>query len=279
MTDYRKQGLQPTDTPDILYKYVPFAKYSLRLLRHSEIWLASPRSFNDPFDSKLHYNYKVNDPVLRQKWAEGVVGGITPGLASTKRQLLAKKWLDDIDSDPDGHRQWFNDYQEKISDNKFGICSLTTKPDNLLMWAHYASDHEGFCVGFDTKHLGRVQWELMKKARLLELKRVDYSPKYPDINFYDSMMSSHWQNDMVNLLMTKSNHWKYEDEFRLLDWDQNNVILKLPHQAIRKVVMGCRIKPHNRAVIQNFVVRKLKHTQLLSAEKSPGRFLLDLKNI
>src|SRR6266446_1336442 len=31
-----------------------------------------------------------------------------------------------------------------------GILSLTTKPNNSVMWTWYANDHKGMCLGFDT---------------------------------------------------------------------------------------------------------------------------------
>lgn len=279
MTDHRNQGLQPTDTPNILYKYVPFNKYSLRLLKDSEIWLASPGSFNDPFDSKLHYNYKVNNPTLRKKWAEGVVRDNNPGLTKSVIKSTAKDLLDDMDKDPNARLKWFEDYQEELTDSKFGIFSVSTKPDNLLLWAHYASDHQGFCVGIDTYQIGRVQLDFMKRKHLLELKRVEYSSKYPDINFYESMMSTDWANDIVRLLITKSIDWKYEEEYRLLSWDKSNVGVKLPKYAIREIVLGYRMKPHNKAVIHNLAIRELKHAELFAAGKSVGRFSLVLNRI
>jgi hypothetical protein len=33
-----------------------------------------------------------------------------------------------------------------------GILSLTEKHDNLLMWAHYAGEHTGFVIEFDSSH-------------------------------------------------------------------------------------------------------------------------------
>jgi hypothetical protein len=29
---------------------------------------------------------------------------------------------------------------------------LTEAPDNLLMWAHYAKNYTGFCIGFNSCH-------------------------------------------------------------------------------------------------------------------------------
>jgi hypothetical protein len=36
--------------------------------------------------------------------------------------------------------------------NGFGVLTLTEAPDNLLMWAHYAKNYTGFCIGFNSRH-------------------------------------------------------------------------------------------------------------------------------
>jgi hypothetical protein len=30
--------------------------------------------------------------------------------------------------------------------NRLGVVSLSARPDNTLMWAHYANDHKGMCL-------------------------------------------------------------------------------------------------------------------------------------
>ena len=36
--------------------------------------------------------------------------------------------------------------------NVIGVLSLSEKRDNLLMWAHYAAQHTGFVIGFDSEN-------------------------------------------------------------------------------------------------------------------------------
>ena len=38
-------------------------------------------------------------------------------------------------------------YLKKFQD--YGIISLTTNNNNLLMWSHYADEHKGIVIGFD----------------------------------------------------------------------------------------------------------------------------------
>lgn len=88
-----------------------------------------------------------------------------------------------------------------------GIVSLTETKDNLLMWSHYASEHSGYVVEFDTNHdffnekfisdsnshSGKVTRVLYRKERLSDLGAFAMEPYFH-----------------------KSDEWAYEKEHRLL---------------------------------------------------------------
>lgn len=42
-----------TPPPDFLYKYQPLSAYSLAAVVNNTVWLAQPRTFNDPFDCAI----------------------------------------------------------------------------------------------------------------------------------------------------------------------------------------------------------------------------------
>jgi len=42
----------------------------------------------------------------------------------------------------------------KSSLDKYGgIIALSSRWDSILMWSHYANNHKGYCIGFDSKKL------------------------------------------------------------------------------------------------------------------------------
>jgi hypothetical protein len=61
-----------------------------------------------------------------------------------------------------------------------GVLSLTTNPTNGVMWAHYADQSKGVCVGIDlesgatkaTERSRSKRWELFRSTprKLIELK-------------------------------------------------------------------------------------------------------------
>ena len=56
-----------------IYKYVPFSINTLKLLAKNEIWMGSPKDFNDPLDSKFKFNVSgslPNDEFLKKFYKE-----------------------------------------------------------------------------------------------------------------------------------------------------------------------------------------------------------------
>lgn len=94
----------------IVYKYRswnnPFHK---KVLLHNELFLSSPRFFDDPFDCRIPLDISALDSEEK------------------KRKYLERLRL-----------------QEKF----YGILSLSLRWNSILMWQQYAECHRGFCVGF-----------------------------------------------------------------------------------------------------------------------------------
>jgi hypothetical protein len=81
------------------------------------------------------------------------------------------------------------------------VLCLTTKPDNLLMWAHYASNHSGICIGFDS---GLPPFDAAREVKYAE-ERPSVAVLHQDRPYAEVL---------EQVLFTKSRHWEYEAEWR-----------------------------------------------------------------
>lgn len=68
------------------------------------------------------------------------------------------------------------------------------------MWSHYAQNHTGICIGFNTE-----------VSPFNSVKKVTYSETRPKVEF-----NSTPETLIEQILLTKSQHWKYEREWRVL---------------------------------------------------------------
>ena len=50
------------------------------------------------------------------------------------------------------------------------VCSMTKSCDDLLMWAHYASNHRGYVVEYDVEKLKKIE-----EKQIEEFSEVGYS--------------------------------------------------------------------------------------------------------
>ncbi len=81
--------------------------------------------------------------------------------------------------------------------NVQGYLSLSKTEKNILMWSHYAQNHEGFAIGFDANH----------SYFDLGVTEVEYSDQRPYLNPLQSEQDA-------SLFYTKSTDWAYEQEIR-----------------------------------------------------------------
>ncbi|MCK4783807.1 MAG: DUF2971 domain-containing protein, partial [Desulfobacteraceae bacterium] len=134
---------------DALYKYGKFDKHTEKLFTHNEIYFSSPDEFNDPFDSKPRIICEGNKQQIENYLCE-LYGKKYPGrskeeiLADVKREIITKgkertvlKEALETSRDRDRIRKML------------GVYCCSEKRDNILMWAHYAKQHTGFCLEFD----------------------------------------------------------------------------------------------------------------------------------
>lgn len=101
----------------------------------------------------------------------------------------------------------------EINQNLACLC-LSKNPLNVLMWSHYADKHQGFVVAIDTEKAGFDDEEkcliTAPKGDIDYLKcRIKSKLKISKENIYDTDMIS-------KLLLTKSWHWQYEEEIRII---------------------------------------------------------------
>ncbi len=108
--------------PDTLYKYFSLTAdqdlndKKLQTLRKKQVYMSDIKDFNDPFDSKaFFYNPQALADIKRLEHVDG-------------------RFIDDFSAFHKG-------------------TALTENGTNSMpMWAHYANNHQGFCVAYDMKN-------------------------------------------------------------------------------------------------------------------------------
>ncbi|HYJ87534.1 MAG TPA: DUF2971 domain-containing protein [Pyrinomonadaceae bacterium] len=118
-----------------LFKYRTINPQTLEAMRNRKVWVASPNSFNDPFDTNTD-NYVAE---LSEKTIESIARSGFPQIRNkSPRDPVILNTL---------HAEFVKQAM------KFGILSLTENCESTLMWSHYANGHRGFCMSLGERQI------------------------------------------------------------------------------------------------------------------------------
>ncbi|UCM63659.1 DUF2971 domain-containing protein [Aeromonas hydrophila] len=178
--------------------YYKYTKYiDLEKLIDFHIRLSAPATLNDPFESILN---KVVEEKLKSKLSLMDLGypDISGHFSSSIMERIKNKAIKNL----------INDY---------GVVSLSETPRNLLMWSHYANEHEGICIGFnedlfeDVSHIP-TEYEI----EYYKPQKVNYDSMRPQNNEIIINPIEEVRVHARQQLLTKSDEWIYEKEHRCI---------------------------------------------------------------
>jgi len=185
-----------------LYKYMPVqseeALKRLVAILRGQIYYSSPAGFNDPFEMSAIFDAPDQTEVMELLGETGPLADLHLSKSARakiyrharatleKKRVVSPEWIESI-----------------------GVLCLTSSWDDLLMWAHYAQNHTGICVGFDS---GFDPYSTAQPVCYQE-DRALVAPLHT---------VSREQRLVENVLFVKSPHWQYESEWRCIKrpvWD------------------------------------------------------------
>jgi hypothetical protein len=159
-----------------------------------------------------------------------------------------------------------------LATERWRIYCLTPHPDLTLMWSHYADNHRGICLEFSTENN-----DLFSNAC-----KVSYRKEYPQ-------WSLHTMDEYLEVFLTKSDDWKYEEEYRIiaragateaemrgggLITVSNDAFLSFPAAALVSVIAGSE---SNLAGIRATVARCAPGLPVKRAVRSPNGYRLQIE--
>ncbi len=245
------------ELPEKVYKYRVWKNGSHKnLLLYNELYMASPKDINDPFDCRIPPNFKnltvkekdnyINDLAIKQ-FHEIEQKGLN--LENVIKDL--EKRMDN----PEKFQKEAEKYIFELQDKYYGILSLSKRWNGILLWTHYSDCHKGFCVGFSTEKLWKTG--LFGKAALVEYDKI-----FPEIKPTVSKDKIDVAKKAFVQTHTKSEDWTYEEEFRFVNVYFPNEpkpferIVQVPDDVFAEVTIGINISSEDRAEIVEICKRK-----------------------
>lgn len=249
-----------------LYRYRSLASGAAafvgRIVCENELYFANPSSFNDPFDCRPSFSMDAPKAQLR-RYYQGIYSRQAPLMSRAVRRDVSKKISRNPARNP-ANPQNLLAFKETYHANvtaTIGLLCLSEIATDLLMWSHYADSHRGVCLVFDwqTEFFGQAQAVIYQKNR-------------PRIN---PIFQSH--KEMLNhALLTKSNHWQYEKEWRIIHYRKGAGAYKFPAPSLVGIILGSQISRENRAMIVGWLGSRASTVTLFQASLSDIEFAVNI---
>lgn len=225
-----------------------YRKY-LEKWQANTLWLSDPARFNDPLDLKLEIKVLTErGPYedlerLRQVVFELLKDNqrvnawfYSPQLfKSIQDWSYARLMGDDV--------RLINDIQQCIA--QFGVSCFTSDVNHPLMWSHYADHHAGYGVQYELKEL-----EMAELEPSLTTEHVQYVSRLPQLCLSEVLLAPH--QTLSRMLATKSLHWAYENEWRLIKHGHKGGYIAMPFGLkITGLIAGEKMQPQDESLLRS----------------------------
>lgn len=274
-TRIKCMDFQSPATGTILYKYYP-PDIATLILSNKKIRFSPFIEFNDPFElntyateSFTEYDFgfalanQIYDAIEKKEnlagkgplvelvkaYIQGQITDISPydfaldlGVTMAKKKFLpGPTWKTRI-------------IRQRLAKTLGAFC-LSENNNNLLMWAHYAKNHEGVVIGIDTTFTNKI---------FTHIAPVKYQIDYPSrtdphqsaaIYLGRNTRDEEKLESIEQMLFTKSIDWSYEKEWRAIRdnncdplsdhklYEKETQLAELPSEAFSSIYIGCRCAP------------------------------------
>lgn len=260
-----------------LYKHVRFDNelHIFDMFKNNKLLYSNPSYFNDPYDClcKIEYDFsKISKSDL-----EEIVGNRMTNRHFKERKHIYIRNLKRIHD----VKNW-----GEIGRNGFYVTCFNNSPLNILMWSHYADNHQGFMIELRFK-------KIMKRYSNLP-QPVIYDDNFPilkcpyNLTPQDCMRDNDYGAEyLIKRLLNKAKVWSYEKEFRLtnkadITTNDPSILLDFDPSSLSSVVVGSKIKSKHKIELEK-VMREYnkKHNldvKIFESKLSETEYKLEVKD-
>ena len=205
-----------------VYKYRNREQYHLEALRECYFYFSKPSEMNDPFDCYPIIFYDSS------KCSENELKMFIMEYKGKRESEIDKQEIQDLIIEFQDFTSPYSDKTKKTSElvnDYLKFFSVSSNPENILMWSYYSDSHKGYCIKIKTEQYDNCNWIAFKSHQFkkispqtfpvgyLKLDNVNYSKKKPNpIN----MFQNDSQSRLYQYILDKFEDWSHEEESRLL---------------------------------------------------------------
>ena len=267
--------------PDYLYKYRTFCDKHLEALRQGVLYFTATNSLNDIKEANIVISNKA-DSLIHQKIYNELreMYGLPKARITSSTELMKaindhfrRQAGEDIEGWDFAETEEFARFAKQLESirenqlsllqkqarNMYSVCCFSAANDINRMWAHYADNHQGFCIEYDFKSLGDedLQTALLFPVLYLKDSRV----------FINDIAQVDGNSGMLSATIKEKAEWECEQEWRLVHHvKEHGTSQKMPKPT--GIYLGERTNEHNTRIMMEYCAKdkiplfKMKYNQL-----------------
>jgi len=249
--------------PRHLYKYRamtssdgwnPFTKSAIA---GRELYLSSIAQFNEPFEFCWRpgiVRRDVTPDQLRELMRQG------DAFSDEQQKAFAETTPATFERALPVVVEWHRQQLEREA----GVLAMAAHVDNLLMWSHYADNHKGICLKFDTSIAPFDS----------DVHPVIYRSDMPAFDIPGTV----FEDFADQVLLGKSPCWEYEQEWRLvrLKIPAGERAVRYPPEALTGIVLGCRFPEARRPELDDWIKASGARPEICYAVQSGEKYELEV---
>lgn len=325
-----------------VYRYRSPGILSIKEILYNEIYLASDKELNDPIDMLPNFVFESGN---RNIWYNIFKALDAPNfiaeLSANYYEALCPIEYNEVISNAKHHHEELASIiikKHKLTpDDNLGLivqailsnfieniklykpssgysASFSEVGNSMLMWSHYTSSHQGFCLVFRpiNNEIQQCPKNLKKNMTVgdnnehsislkpaFKLEKVSYDGSSHLNAFYlfpesitgidlskDNQIEIYWDKRREQML-SKNSYWDYEHERRIFLFSPQHYIAKQRHikridqiihynsEQLVGVIFGARMRDEDKAMIKDIVKRKIDLTYNTAFHDEKKTYLFD----
>ncbi len=256
-------------SPAHLYKYGRINRQceerAEKLFTTPQLWFSSPADLNDPFECRP----QITCGGSREDVINFLVKMIRRNLPYLSEDSVTAEATAIYLSGSHRHPETWVTVRQSIVDDlaqRIALCCFSEVNDDILMWSHYADMHHGYCLKFaatdETPFFGEAQ-------------QVTYSASLPVVDIVDDSAN----DKAAKVLLTKCIDWKYEREWRIVNYKSGVGPHEYPAELLVGVIFGARMPAGDRAKIRGWLGRRRHPVGVYEALQSDRDFRVEIQRV
>lgn len=194
--------------------------YTIENLSQNQLYFSNPTKFNDPFDSRIYWCFQGTEEQyidfysrqygLDRKVAKSLIEYRCENEYFEKNGDLIYFDIENIKYRTLLEQRGFKFHGHFNQEDLPIVCCFSGTGKSILMWSHYAGNHQGICLRFRSMRYGNNKENNDYESPFLT---VTYEKEVStQVNLFDENI-----NARVNqFLLNKFKDWTYEEEYRII---------------------------------------------------------------